>query len=106
MASPSIPMLPVQRLRTYASFVRFEHTLFSLPLILAGVYSASGAPIPLWRWLAITVAAVGARTAGLALNRLIDRRMDALNPRTQVRELPSGRMKLAEAVGVLAVGTA
>ena len=103
MTSPAIP-IPVQRLRTYASFVRFEHTLFSLPLIVAGIYSAPGRPMPVMRWLLIIVAAVGARTAALALNRLIDRRLDALNPRTRMRELPAGRMKPAEAAGVLLAG--
>lgn len=94
------------RLRTYASFVRFEHTLFSLPLILAGVFSAPGPAMGLWRWVLIAIAAVGARTAGMSLNRLIDRHIDARNPRTQVRELPAGKMKTAEAVALLAGSTA
>ena len=88
---------PLQRLRTYGSFVRFEHTLFSLPLILAGVFSVPGPPLTLGRWMLIAVAAVGARTAAMALNRLIDRRLDALNPRTRARELPAGRIRSAEA---------
>lgn len=97
---------PPNRLRTYASFVRFEHTLFSLPLILAGVFSAPGPALGAWRWLLIAVAAVGARTAGMSLNRLIDRHIDARNPRTLVRELPAGRMKTAEAVALLLGSTA
>jgi 4-hydroxybenzoate polyprenyltransferase len=96
---------PVHRLRTYASFVRFEHTLFSLPLILAGVFSAPAPAMSPMRWVLTAVAAVGARTAAMALNRLIDRRLDALNPRTRVRELPAGRMKLAEAVALLVAST-
>jgi 4-hydroxybenzoate polyprenyltransferase len=93
---------PLERLRTYGSFVRFEHTLFSLPLILAGVFSAPGPPLSATRWALVAVAAVGARTAAMALNRLIDRRLDALNPRTQARELPAGRMRAAEAWVLLA----
>jgi len=58
-----------QRLRTYASFVRLEHTLFSLPLILAGMFSAPGPALPAERWLLVAVAAVGARTAAMAINR-------------------------------------
>jgi 4-hydroxybenzoate polyprenyltransferase len=92
---------PLTRIRTYASFVRFEHTLFSLPLILAGVFSAPGPPLSWTRWLLIALAAVGARTAAMAINRLVDRRMDAHNPRTQSRELPAGRMRLIEAWGLL-----
>jgi 4-hydroxybenzoate polyprenyltransferase len=94
------------RLRTYASFVRFEHTLFSLPLILAGVFSAPGRPMNVTRWLLVALAAVGARTAGMTLNRLIDRHIDARNPRTKVRELPAGRMKTAEGIALLAGSTA
>ena len=93
-------------LRTYASFVRFEHTLFSLPLILAGVFSAPAPAMSAARWALVAVAAVGARTAAMTLNRLIDRRLDALNPRTRTRELPAGRMKLAEAIALLGVSAA
>jgi 4-hydroxybenzoate polyprenyltransferase len=96
---------PAHRLRTYASFVRFEHTLFSLPLILAGVFSAPAPAMAPLRWVLTGVAAVGARTSAMALNRLIDRRLDALNPRTRVRELPAGRMKLAEGVALLVAST-
>ncbi len=94
------------RLRTYASFVRFEHTLFSLPLILAGIFSARGPSLRPGRWALIALAAVAARTAAMALNRLIDRRLDALNPRTRVRELPAGRMRTPEAVLLLAASVA
>jgi len=101
------PALPAPgRLRTYASFVRFEHTLFSLPLILAGVYSTPGAAMTAARWGLVAVAAVGARTSAMTLNRLIDRHHDARNPRTRTRELPSGRMRVTEAVGLLVVSTA
>jgi len=89
------------RLRTYASFVRLEHTLFSLPLILAGAFSVPGPALSGLRWVLIAIAAVGARTAGMSLNRLIDREIDARNPRTRGRELPSGRMRLAEGVLLL-----
>jgi len=92
------------RLRVYASFVRFEHTLFSLPLVLAGIFSVAGPAMSAGRWILIGLAAVGARTAAMALNRLIDRRLDALNPRTRGRELPAGRMRTVEAVGLLVVG--
>lgn len=102
MAIAPASTTPVQRLRTYASFVRLEHTLFSLPLILAGIFSSRGPALAPARWGLIAIAAVGARTAAMALNRLIDRRIDALNPRTKVRELPAGRMKLAEAIALLA----
>ena len=92
---------PLERLRTYASFVRFEHTLFSLPLILAGIFSAAGPAMAWRRWIWIAAAAVGARTAAMAINRLVDRHLDAMNPRTASRELPAGRMKVIEAWALL-----
>ena len=94
------------RARTYARFVKIEHALFSLPLILAGTWLAAphGVPWPTLGWIAL--AGTGARTAALALNRLLDHAIDAQNPRTKVRELPSGAMKVAEGWGVALAGTA
>ena len=106
MVTAAAPLSTAERIRTYASFVRFEHTLFSLPLVLAGVFSVSGPAMSAVRWLLVALAAVGARTAAMALNRLIDRHIDALNPRTKARELPAGRMRLAEAWVLLAAGAA
>lgn len=97
-------MLP--RMRTLLSFVKFEHTLFSLPLLVAGaVLAASGLPSPaplLW----ILVAGTGARTLAMALNRILDRAIDARNPRTADRELPAGRMTVGSAWAVAAAGLA
>ena len=101
MSATPLPARASGRIRTWASFVRFEHTLFSLPLVLAGVFSAPGPALPPTRWMVIVLAAVGARTAALALNRIIDRRLDALNPRTRTRELPRGAMSLAEGMALL-----
>jgi 4-hydroxybenzoate polyprenyltransferase len=93
------------RARTYASFVKIEHALFSLPLVLAGALLASPRGFS-WGALAwIALAATGARTAALALNRLLDRAIDADNPRTKGRELPAGRMGALEAWGVTIAGT-
>lgn len=94
-------------MRTLFSFVKLEHTLFSLPLIYSGAFlAAKGAWPPLWVLVLILIAATGARTVAFALNRIIDRTLDARNPRTASRELPSGRMSLAGAFGVTAVGLA
>ena len=105
MTSTPLSLRPLERARTYASFVRFEHTLFSLPLVLAGVFSTPGPALSPVRWLLLIAAAVGARTAAMSLNRLIDRRLDALNPRTRSRELPSGKMKAHEAWLLMVVST-
>jgi len=105
LARPSVP-LAFDRARAYARFVKLEHALFSLPLILAGALVAAPGGFG-WRTLLLIAAAgTGARTAALALNRLLDRAIDARNPRTRNRELPSGAMRLAEAWGVTLAGTA
>jgi 4-hydroxybenzoate polyprenyltransferase len=96
----------LQRLQKFLRFVKIEHTLFSLPLIFSGAFLASKEPPTLLLLMLIFVAATGARTAALALNRIIDREIDRRNPRTAVRELPSGRMNVPEALVVLAIGIA
>ncbi|MEP7028615.1 MAG: UbiA-like polyprenyltransferase [Candidatus Eisenbacteria bacterium] len=105
LARPAVPSL-IDRARTYARFVKIEHALFSLPLILAGALLAApgGFALPVLGWIAL--AATGARTAALALNRLLDRAIDARNPRTRSRELPSGVMTLKEGWGVAFLGAA
>lgn len=92
-------------MKRFFSFVKVEHTLFSLPLIYSGVVLAAGDRVPPVSLLVLVLtAATGARTAAFALNRIIDRRIDAKNPRTAGRDLPSGRMTLREALAVLGAG--
>jgi len=91
-------------LRKFFSFVKIEHTLFTLPLIYGGVVLGSRGMPSVRLLLLVLTAAVGARTLAFALNRIIDRKIDLLNPRTSNRELPSGRMSLAEAFAVLLAG--
>jgi 4-hydroxybenzoate polyprenyltransferase len=98
-------------MKKYFSFVKIEHTLFSLPMIYAGM--ALGlhadrmngivfAPAAIVRIaLLILGAATGARTIGFAINRIVDRHIDAKNPRTASRELPAGRMTIRNAYTVL-----
>src|SRR5215813_3175720 len=88
----------MSRLRTYLSFVRFSHSVFALPFALAGALLASRHVAVTWPTIAwILVAMVGARSAAMGFNRLVDARTDALNPRTATRELPRGAMTMAEA---------
>jgi len=77
------------------SFVKIEHTLFSLPFILIGALIA-GAPSTV-QFVWIIVAAIGARGLAMGLNRIIDREIDALNPRTAGRHLASGDMNIRTA---------
>lgn len=86
------------RVRTYASFVRFSHSVFALPFALTGALLASRhVPLTWGRVGWIVVAMVAARSAAMGFNRLADARHDALNPRTHNRELPRGRMTAREA---------
>jgi len=88
----------ITRLRTYASFVRFSHSVFALPFALAGALLASRQVPVTWSVVVwILVAMVAARSAAMGFNRLVDARMDALNPRTANRELPRGMMSTFEA---------
>ena len=88
-------------------FTRIEHTIFSLPLLFAGAWLGAGGGMPSWRVLAlIVVVGTGARTFGMAMNRILDRDVDARNPRTAGRELPSGRLSLAGAYAVAVAGVA
>lgn len=121
---------PIKLIKTYASFVKLAHTVFALPFAMVGMLSAYAVPtgylyifpgpndtgnypgsfnqhVPfLWSVLAlILLCMVGARSFAMAVNRILDRKIDALNPRTAVRELPAGAMTLTQA-WVFAIGMA
>lgn len=92
-------------LTTVLNFTRIEHTAFSLPLIFTGAWLGAGNRFPsLAIMLLIIVAAVGARIFGMSMNRVLDRHIDRLNPRTAGRELPSGKISLAAAVMIACGG--
>ena len=82
------------KLRTTLEMIKFEHTLFALPFAFLGaVLAANG--LPEWRQILwITLAMVGARSAAMTFNRIVDRDIDAENPRTKNRELPSGKLSV------------
>jgi len=86
------------KISNYARLVRFSHTVFALPFALASLALAWPRHPVTWRaFLWILVAMVGARSAAMAFNRLVDKKFDALNPRTQGWELPQGTVKVLEA---------
>ena len=97
-------------LKKISGFLKLEHTLFSLPLLFAGAAlsrSWMGWRLIEWGRLGLIVlAGTGARTAALALNRLMDRKLDARNPRTKGRELPSGKLSPAQGWLIAAAGAA
>jgi 4-hydroxybenzoate polyprenyltransferase len=96
----------VNRLRTYASFVRFSHSVFALPFALAGALLAAQHTAVTWTTVGwILLAMIAARSAAMGFNRLVDARMDALNPRTALRELPRGAMTAREAIVFVTVAS-
>ena len=82
----------LSRLAVTLEMIKFQHTLFALPFALTGMVLAAGGwpEAPTLGW--VVVAMVGARSAAMAFNRIADRRLDARNPRTAGRALPSGRL--------------
>jgi len=80
------PALPTR----FARLVKIEHTVFALPFAYVGAFLAAGAIPSTHDLVWITLAMVGARSLAMGLNRLIDARIDARNPRTASRELPAG----------------
>ncbi len=76
--------------RRFVSLIKFEHSVFALPFAYAAAFLAGMAVPGFWRMFWITVAMVAARSFGMAVNRLIDARIDARNPRTAGREIPAG----------------
>ena len=94
-----LPMLA--SIRKWGSFVRFSHTIFALPFALSAMAVAAreNRGWPGWRVFGLIVAAmVSARTCAMAFNRIVDRKFDALNPRTANRHLPTGQVSLPGAI--------
>jgi 4-hydroxybenzoate polyprenyltransferase len=85
------------RFENYLGLVRFSHTIFALPFALVSMIVAADG-LPAWRVIGwILFCMVMARTAAMTFNRIVDRHMDALNPRTKDRHLPAGKVSLLEA---------
>jgi 4-hydroxybenzoate polyprenyltransferase len=95
-----------QRLRLTLDMIKFEHSIFALPFALTGAmlawrnagFPAEGAA---WKLFWIVIAMVGARSAGMAFNRILDADIDGLNPRTKSRHLPAGLLSAGFAWGFL-----
>ncbi len=90
-------------IQKWLSFVRFPHTVFALPFALAAMMVAAreNRGWPGWKIFGLILAAmVCARTCAMAFNRIVDRKFDALNPRTTSRHLPTGQISLASAIAL------
>ncbi len=102
MSSPSAapPVSTGAHLRAFLEMIRFSHTLFALPFALAGAvlaWRSAKRTLPfdiLIDFLGLLVCMVFARSTAMAVNRLVDRKIDAANPRTQQRHLPTGKLSV------------
>ena len=96
----------LKRLAVYLSFVRFSHSVFALPFALAGVLLASRhVPVTPTAVVWMLIAMVAARSAAMGFNRVVDAKIDAMNPRTANRELPRGAMTYREAITLVTVAS-
>ena len=87
-----------EKIALYLKMIKFSHSIFALPFAFtAALMAASGIP-SLKQILWIVVAMVSARSGAMGLNRIIDRKIDAANPRTANREIPSGKINVGSAV--------
>src|SRR5882724_3051659 len=96
-------------IQKWGSFVRFSHTVFALPFALAAMLVAARdhRGWPGWKTFGLILAAmVCARTCAMAFNRIVDRKFDALNPRTAKRHLPAGTISLFSAILLWAISGA
>jgi len=93
----------IHQLQKWRSFVKFSHTVFALPFALAAMAVAARdrRGWPGWQTFGLILAAmVCARTCTMAFNRIVDRKFDALNPRTAKRHLPAGQISMASAIAL------
>lgn len=85
--------------RDYGKMIKFSHTIFALPFALSAVVLAwQTHPVKIWDLVWILVAMIGARSAAMGFNRIVDAAIDARNPRTAIREIPSGVLSQKEAI--------
>src|SRR6516165_7831469 len=96
----------VTKVRTTLGMIKFEHSVFALPFALTGALLARRG-WPTWHEFAwLVLAMVGARSAAMSFNRLVDLESDALNPRTRTRALPAGHLSSSFATGFTAASCA
>ena len=99
-----------KRVRLTLEMIKFEHSVFALPFALTGaMLAARDSRMNLsalgWKLFWIVVAMVGARSAAMAFNRVVDAEIDARNPRTRMRHIPAGILSAAFGWGFVAVSS-
>ncbi len=88
----------LERIQNYLGLVRFSHTIFALPFALMSAIVAANRLPSMYELVWILACMVTARTSAMTFNRIVDAKIDAQNPRTQERHIPSGKVSVPEAV--------
>ena len=96
----------MSKIGIFLEMIKFSHTIFALPFALTGALLAAGGLPSLRQTIWIIIAMAGARTAAMAMNRLIDAEIDARNPRTAVRAIPAGLISKGMTLFFIVVSTA
>jgi len=96
-ANQQISKSAISKVWILLEMIKFEHTILALPFAYLGAFLAAEGPPDLWTSLWILVAMIGARTAAMAFNRIVDIPFDSENPRTKERALPKGTVKARDA---------
>lgn len=92
--------------RSFSSLVKLSHSVFALPFALLSLLAATDGRPSLRQLVLVVFAVVAARTAAMAYNRIVDRRIDAANPRTAAREIPRGVVSVAQATWLTGIASA
>jgi len=94
----------ITKILEFGRMIKFSHSVFALPFALSGAILATREiPVDMHKLFWIIIAMIGARSAAMGFNRLVDHKIDASNPRTSQRELPAGKMSRKEIIGFIAV---
>ncbi|RXJ03942.1 4-hydroxybenzoate octaprenyltransferase [Anaerobacillus alkaliphilus] len=100
----------IRKIKIILEMIKFEHTIFALPFAFLGAVLGSLLVNGTWptisQWVWITLAMVGARSAAMALNRVIDAKIDKANPRTKDRAIPAGLISTFESIAFIIVSFA
>lgn len=106
VASKDAAVLKKNKLSLFLETIKFEHTIFALPFAYIALFLVSDGWPTLGNFIWITIAMAGARTFGMGVNRIIDARIDAANPRTAQRALASGKLSTVEGIAFVTVAFA
>ena len=106
MNAAAIPIRAGRKMALFMDAIKFHESIFALPFAYTGMILAAGGMPTLRQFIWISVAMVGARTVGMAANRIIDRYIDGRNPRNAARHLPSGRLSARDMTALTAVAMA